>query len=234
MMTGNEVGVVFRDPPRVASKARNRLPARVVAPDSHRPHGTYVKYVVERCGCEPCRKANRDYENRRQHAMRRPDEVWMPYVPAAPVRRHVARLAEFGIGPKQLVILTGVSHGAVSKLIYGDPKRKMAPSKRVRLSTAEKLLAVQSVIDNLGVRVPVPGAPYRAMIDDLVARRFPKVWIARRIHHPNARAIQIGGAGPRRGDGTTIGAGVAVKIRDLYASLDGQTGPGKRSRWDDR
>ena len=30
-----------------------------------REHGTYTKYVQERCRCEDCRQANRDYERAR-------------------------------------------------------------------------------------------------------------------------------------------------------------------------
>ncbi|MGH9150548.1 MAG: hypothetical protein ACRD0F_09455, partial [Acidimicrobiales bacterium] len=40
---------------KATSRARAAASRHDVAPDSHRPHGTYVKYVVEKCRCERCR-----------------------------------------------------------------------------------------------------------------------------------------------------------------------------------
>ena len=37
---------------------------------SERPHGTHVKYVADRCRCDACRTAIREYERRRKQAHR--------------------------------------------------------------------------------------------------------------------------------------------------------------------
>ena len=118
-------------------------PSSWVAPDSHRPHGSYAKYTVELCRCEPCRRAKRDYERARQHAIRRPDQVWAPYVPAGAARRHVRELAAAGVGLKQLAKVSGLPHGLLSKLVYGDRARGMASSRRIRRETHEAIMAVR-------------------------------------------------------------------------------------------
>jgi len=207
--------------------ARKRVtPSGHVAGDSDRAHGTYAKYVVERCRCEPCRTAHRAYETRRVHAMSRPDEVWAPYVPAGPVREHVRMLQEFGLGLPRIASLAGVPHGSVARLIYGDYTRTKRPSRRVRPETARKLLAVRPDLEHLGSRRPVPAAPILELVEDLVARGWTKAWIAQQITGRKARALQI-----TRDRGGVVGAGTARRVQALHASLDGQRGPGRRSRW---
>lgn len=184
-----EYALVFEDPPERLRKSGGRgvqvkdrhlqVVSDYVAPPSRRAHGAYVKYVVERCRCGPCRQANRDYENRRQRAMTRPDEVWAPYVPAGPARAHCRRLAEAGVGLKQVAKVSGVPHGSLSKLVYGDRARGMGPSKRVRKATADRILGVRE--SDLAAGARVDAGPTWALIDELVKAGYWKVWIARRI-----------------------------------------------------
>src|SRR4051794_5912333 len=99
-----------------------------------REHGSYVRYVQgpdindvpgRGCRCELCRAANRDYERERK---RRKAPA---YVGADDVRRHLTWLAEEGIGLKTVANVSGVPHGALSKIVYGDYKGR-GHSKRVR------------------------------------------------------------------------------------------------------
>lgn len=128
-------------------------------------HGTHACYVLDRCRCHPCRRANSAYERRRtkNNAYGRSN-----LVPAEPVRRHVRTLRAQGLGTKWIAALAGVSHGSLSKLVYGE--RGLAPSRRVRRETARKLLSV-----------PLPSLeqlPVRKSIDALGTRRRLRALIA--------------------------------------------------------
>lgn len=189
-----------------------------VAPDSHRPHGTYVKYVQERCKCEPCRRANRDYEARRVSAMRR--RTWQPYIPAGPARDHVRRLAAAGVGPKTVAKLSGVPHGALAKLVYGDKKRGSGPSKRIRPETSARILAV--TLDHAYGGQKIDAGPTWALLDDLISRGYTKTFLAQALG-TKGPGLQV-----KR---TLVRASTARKVEQLHARLAGRPGPGRRSRW---
>lgn len=189
-----------------------------IAPDSHRPHGTHVKYVVERCTCGPCREANREYERNRARAMRRPDQAWMPYVPAGRARRHLAGLAAAGLGLKTVAKLSGVSHGTLSKLIYGQQGRR--PSKRIRPETERRILAV--TIDQAAGAQKIPAGPTWVLLDDLIGRGFTKAWISQQLGNTS------GGLQIRR---TFVRASTARRVEALHRRLDGLDAPPRRSRW---
>ena len=184
--SAGEYRIVFADPP----PRRRASMDGYVAPDSHRAHGTYVKYVQERCHCEPCKAANRDYERRRQAAIRNPDQVWAPYVPAGPARRHAQQLAAAGLGLKQLARVSGVSHGTLTKLIYGDQVRGAGPSKRIRQSTADRILAVTAADRAGGSRVAAEST--WQLIEELVAAGYTKCWIAAQLGRRNSNLTRRG------------------------------------------
>jgi hypothetical protein len=199
---------------------------RYIAPDSNRPHGSYVKAVQEKCRCEPCEDAKREYNRKRNHAISRPDEVWMPYVPAGTARRHLAELAEAGIGLKQVARVSGLSHGALSKLVYGDAQRGQKPSKRIRPETEARILAVTADLANFGRGAKIPAGPTWVLLEDLIARGYPKCWIARQLGS-NAKTTHPG-LQVRR---DLVRAETARKVRRLHAGLEGKQGPGRTSSW---
>ncbi|MDQ0792042.1 hypothetical protein [Streptomyces sp. B1I3] len=123
---------------------------------SMREHGTYAKYKLDGCRCQP-------------------------YVDAEPVREHVRTLAEFGIGWMRLARIANVPRGTVSKLLYGDSNRGMGPSKRILPKNAAALLAVEPTLDNLADRAAVDGAGTRRRLQALVAAGWPQTRIAARI-----------------------------------------------------
>ena len=104
-----------------------------------RPHGR-TKYVVEKCHCDTCRDDHIEYERHRRRMRAYGREA---YVDATPVRQHVNQLRASGMGWKTIAQCAGVRSSVMWKLLYGDPQRNLAPSKRVRPTTAEKILAVQ-------------------------------------------------------------------------------------------
>lgn len=194
-----------------------------VAPDSHRAHGTYVKYVVERCKCEPCMAANRDYERRRLQMKSRPDEVWMPYVPAARARAHLEELQAAGVGYKTVAELAGLAQSAVGKILWSTRYRGMGRSKRIRAETERKILAVR--LEDAAGGQKVPGEATWKLLDDLIARGFTKAWISQALGKKQP-SLQI-----RR---DVVRASTARAVRDLHARLDGVEAPPRRSRWDTR
>lgn len=144
-----------------------------------RAHGTNAKYVVDKCRCQSCRKANRDAENYRARHIAY--GTWQPYIDAEPVRAHVRTLMDFGIGYLRIADQAGIPRSTIGKLIYGDPRRGQAPSKRVRPSTASKLLAIQAAPERLGTTIGVDPTGTRRRIQALVAMGWPLSQIGARI-----------------------------------------------------
>lgn len=146
--------------------------------DSHRAHGTHVKYVVDGCRCDECVLANNRYERERRA------RIDPPYVAAGPARDHCHELMAAGVGLKQIAKASGVSHGALSKLIYGDRQRRRGPSKRIRPDTMSKILAVTPADAAGGAKLDA--APTWALLDEMIAAGVPKAQIA----------VELGQRGP--------------------------------------
>ena len=193
---------------------------RHVAPESHRPHGSYAKYVLEKCRCERCTAANRDYERRRARAISRPDEVWLPFVPAGPARRHLEKLRKAGVGLRTVAALSGVSHGALSKIVYGDPQRGRRRSRRVRPQTLAAILAIE-VEDARGGQ-KVAAGPTWALINELVAAGYSKADLARALGSKTP-ALQLGRQ--------RVLASTARAVEQLHARLIGRRPPQRGTRW---
>lgn len=128
------------------AEQRETLVDRTPKPCHHKKanhqHGTRACYVLDRCRCQPCSKANSDAETsrERQKAYGR----YNKYVNAMPVREHVAELRAAGMGLKTIAKRSGVAHGALWKLVYGKKLSdgSQTPSRRVLRETAEKLYAL--------------------------------------------------------------------------------------------
>ncbi len=231
-MTAASYGLEFVDEPpalmRPATTGRKDRPLRVVpepsswvAPDSHRPHGSYAKYTVELCRCEPCRRAKRDYERARQRAIRRPDQVWAPYVPAGAARRHVRELAAAGVGLKQLAKVSGLPHGLLSKLVYGDRARGMASSRRIRRETHEAIMAVRPSDFAGGTRLDA--GPTWALLEELLAAGYTRTWIASQLAGRSTPALQLSRH-------SVSGRNVRA-VAELYAEFRSLPAPPRRTRW---
>lgn len=146
---------------------------------STRLHGTYAKYKLDGCRCQPCREDEARYRANRARAIAY--GTWQPYVDAEPVRAHVRTLGEFGIGWMRLARIANVPRGTVSKLLYGDPNRGMGPSKRLLPKNAFALLAIEPTIDNLGQAAPVNGTGTRRRLQALVAGGWPQTRLGDRL-----------------------------------------------------
>lgn len=138
-----------------------------------RKHGTYVRYVqgpdengTANCGCrcEECRRANAEYVRSLNRRKAYGGSYW-GWVDAERAREHVLSLVPRrssgrtrlgatidGLSFKRIAKLSGVPHGSLSKLIYGGPGDR-PPSRRIRVETERKLLAVTRGMLADGARV---------------------------------------------------------------------------------
>jgi hypothetical protein len=172
------------DPAAGTTYREGGVPAADSLHTGKRPPGRSA-YVQDRCRCADCREACRVYENhrRRQALYGR----WQPYVDAEPVRAHVRQLQAGGMGWKRIAGAAGLAPSTVWKLLYGDPTRSLAPSKRVRQETAAALLALQPDLAG-GALIDATDTWHR--IEGLVALGYPKLWIARQLGHTGS-GLQI-------------------------------------------
>ena len=89
-------------------------------------HGTRTAYVSDRCGCTRCRAANRAAEEHRTAAIA--VGRWSPYADAQPVREHLERLRQEGLGIERIAGLSNVSRGTVRRLLsYSSEPGSAAP-----------------------------------------------------------------------------------------------------------
>jgi hypothetical protein len=154
-------------------------------PTDHKHAEVSTCYIIHKCRCEPCTTAQRDRARVRRRAQLY--GRWVdPYVDAAPVRAHIYKLQEAGLGWKRIAELSGVGNTAVSQLIYGrkgstgDP-RKGEELKRVLAVKAEKILAVKPELSNLCGGANVPSRGFVRRVQALVAVGWSLSKIARRL-----------------------------------------------------
>lgn len=124
------------------SAAVDRTPKPCHHKQASHQHGTRACYVLDRCRCTPCAEANTAAQNERNRL--KAYGRYHRYVEAYPLRLHVQELREAGMGLKTIAVRSGVSHGALWKLMYGkrQPDGSQTPSRRILRETAEKLYAL--------------------------------------------------------------------------------------------
>ena len=149
------------------------------------PHGTNARYVFGRCRCDACRAANSASRKRRDYLKRTGRS---PDVDAAEARAHVLALMGTGMGYKRIAQAAGVDPKTVYILVAGRAERGTPPPKRIRRTTAEKLLAVRPTVRR---KQAIDALPYWWMIADLMGLGYSKAWISERIGQ-GGRALQIG------------------------------------------
>lgn len=147
----------------------------VPVPRKTRPHGTHVKYVVERCRCDECREATLAYERqRRRDNYERQWGVRPPiFVDAGDTRDHILRLRKAGIGPRQIERLSGVGHTAQWKIVSGRVKR-------VRRETEAAICDVETH-DHVFLRSKVDATQAKEIIAELLGMGITKTAIARAL-----------------------------------------------------
>lgn len=186
-------------------------------------HGTHVAYVQDRCRCDACRQANRDYE--RARTRRRAEEAWGVRPPAmvdsGPARDHIAALHAAGMGTRTIAAASGVGCTVIARLSGWDQSR---PAARVRRETEARILAVQPTLDLLAGGARVDAGPWRRRIQALVAIGHTQTWIAGQC------GVALANLGKQLHYGDTITAGTARTWRDLYQQWHMTPGPSARAR----
>jgi transcriptional regulator with XRE-family HTH domain len=150
-----------------------------------REHGTRARYVMGEgpgktagCRCDSCTAANRAYASQRER-----QQVygrWQPRVDAGPAREHLHGLSAAGIGWKRVAELSGVSTGAVSKLLFGGPGDR-PPARRIRPETEQKLLAVPLAEPSRAAAAVVDATATRRRLQALVACGYSQAALGARL-----------------------------------------------------
>jgi hypothetical protein len=154
-----------------------------VCPPEHKHAGAATCFIQHQCRCDPCVAAHNGRERRRTK-LKAYGRFDTGLVDAEPVRAHILKLGEFGIGYKRVAELAGVGVTGVRSLIWGrqDPGDRYGEiPKRVAREKAEKILAVQATIENLGARQSVPSRGAHRRVQALVARGWSLSKIGDRI-----------------------------------------------------
>lgn len=165
--------------------AIDRTPKPCTHPHTDHEHGTYATYTLDKCRCIRCCAASSAYDTDRLRAQAY--GRWDNLLPAQPAREHIARLRDAGMGTKTIAQAAGISHGALTKLLYGTTGR--GPSARISKTNHAKILAI-----------PVPGAldlADGAKVDPTGTRRRLETlialgWSIKRLadeHHINRQAL---------------------------------------------
>ena len=129
---------------------------------------------------------------------------------AGPARDHLAALSRAGIGWKRAAALSGISTGAVSKLLFGKGGRQ--PSRRIRPETAAAVLAVPLAPASLAPGALVPAAGTRRRLQALVATGWAQSRLAGRL---GMSASNFGAAMGRE----RVTAATARAVERLYDEL---------------
>lgn len=147
-----------------------------------RDHGTRACYVhgPEKgsrpggCRCEPCRAANREAMAARNRS------TAPPYVNAKRARAHVTALMAQGFGLKAQAQAAGVSATALSKIVYGDPRRGQALTQRIRPATEKAILGL-TVNDAPDSARTIEPRQYLEVIEKLHDRGWTYTQVARAL-----------------------------------------------------
>jgi transcriptional regulator with XRE-family HTH domain len=194
----------------------DREPKPCLHKQANHQHGTRACYVLDKCRCLPCAAANSNAESERER--QKAYGRYNKYVPAGPVREHVAELQAAGMGLKTIIKRSGVPSGTMTKLVYGirkDGVEIRPPARRVLRETAEKLYALDPAFADLeladGTAVPIE--PYRTKVRALVALGWSQSKLAERM------GIQRSNFRITRDEETHIRVSTAKAVDALFREL---------------
>lgn len=165
-------------PPLASREPRSAATTRAVDEANGRgEHGTYVRYTIGECRCDPCRKANSDYEKRRK---RLKAYGRFPWVDPERSRRRLLELMDSGCGVRTIARVSGVSRTTLNALISGKPDASVAggrrPLMRVQADTERRLL--DTLEDDVRQPDTVDATEVWEKIEEMVAFGLPKARIA--------------------------------------------------------
>ena len=181
-----------------------------------RDHGTYACYVWgpepgclpgRGCRCDDCKAAVRAKAaaDRRRTAP--------PYVDASRARTHAKALMAQGFGLKAQAKAAGVSATMLSKVVYDDPRRGQALTKRIRPDNERAILGL-TLDDAPDSARTVTAERYAAVLDELHRRGWTYTQVADRV------GCALNNLRPRRRAGQTEVKVTAGRYRAVRALLD--------------
>lgn len=212
---------------------------RKVCPPEHKHATSSTCYIQHQCRCDPCMDEHSARERRRTKlkAYGRYDRG---VVDAGPVREHMLVLAEYGIGYKRAAALAGIGVTAARTLIWGrqEPGPRYGElQKHVKRETAEALLAVQPVLENLAAGASTPARATVRRIQALIAFGWSQSKLADELGmlHTNLSTLRLRyerAAARGRGAQVRVHAGTARAVAALYDRLS--VTPPPELEWRDR
>lgn len=143
---------------------------------SDRPHG-YARYKLDGCRCNACGWAVSQYNNARDHAIRR--GTWQPWTDAEPVRQHITNLRACSMGLRTIAATAGVNRKLLQSVTTGRPERGTGPQEKMRPAIAAAVLAVEPTLDTLAAKTPIDATGTRRRLQALVAVGWPQQHLAR-------------------------------------------------------
>lgn len=175
-------------------------------------HGTRSAYVLDRCRCQPCRKASVREEKRR---LMRIAAGQPSYVDARPAVAHVRRLQDAGLGWKRAAELAGINTSSIYPLLYGRTDRNDGrPRTKARATTVQAILAVPvPAWDQLAGGAQVDAAGTRRRLQALATLGWSVATLAARgevDRQPLDHAMHAG---------AKVQVRTARAVRDLYDHL---------------
>lgn len=172
-------------------------------------HGTYAKYVLDRCRCLPCRDANVEYERWRTRL--KLQGRWDHWVDAEPVRARLLELTAEGVGYKQVCHITGLAPTTLGTILYGRHDRRGGSFPQwCRREIAEQVMGL--VVDPLQMTDGhvISSIGFRRRVQALVAIGWSYTRIAAEFGKDASAVIRM-----------TEGAGVTVRhMKAIIAIYD--------------
>lgn len=138
-----------------------------------RSHGTRAKYTIERCRCDRCRTAHREYNRQWDRRQRRASyglEDHNPaYIDASEAIAHIHWLRSKGVGKRTIAKAAGIGITSIDEFTKGI-------RTKARLETIHRILAVGTHRAAGGAHIDAD--PAWRLIDDLLLLGFTKTAIA--------------------------------------------------------
>lgn len=156
---------------------RGLKPASELA--ANKPHGDRMRYMGG-CRCDLCRKANSEYERRRQQA--RKDGDWNGVVPASRARQHLNRLSRLGVGRRSVAAATDISETILFEIRSGARRNIRARTERLILAVTPEVAADHALVS---------AAHSWKLINLLLGAGFTRGYIAQQLGNKRP-ALQLG------------------------------------------
>lgn len=212
---------------------------RKVCPPEHKHAGATTCYIQHQCRCDSCMDDHSAREQRRKR-LKAYGRFDTGLVDAAPVREHMMMLAEYGIGYKRAAALAGIGITPTRNIIWGrqEPGPRYGElQKRVKRETAEALLAVQPVLENLAAGASTSARGSMRRLQTLMAFGWSQSKLAAELGvlDSNLSGMRVRyerAAAGGRGSKARVHVGTARAIADLYDRLSSTPPP--EAEWRDR